>query len=183
LNFLLQNYESDKNETGYWDRKFLPYSRAAYFICYKKLSFGKMRLMLKRNLHYILLLLLIADSVYFFCQFYHTQLDGDMASVILAKGWCNIVMNDPLGLNVLLHNKYYGGTNRFFAHWFMSKYFKTMPFLLQHFVNPIDSAYLSCALIKTVVELFIIFLLASFISLPSTTFKKEFLMAAVLIAP
>jgi hypothetical protein len=142
-----------------------------------------MRLMLKRNLHYILLLLLIADSVYFFCQFYHTPLDGDMAGVIVPKGWYNTLMSDPLGLNVLLHNKYYGGSNRFFAHWFMLKYFKTTPFLLQHFVNPIDSIYLSCAIIKTAIELFIIYLLASAIALPSTGFKKNFLIAAILVAP
>ena len=65
----------------------------------------------------------------------------------------------------------------------MSAYFKTMPFVFQKFVSPIDSIYLSCALAKTVIQVSIIFLIALFICGIRKIFKKEILIAAVLITP
>ncbi len=112
-------------------------------------------------------------------------LDGDMSEIILTtqnSGYYE-VLHDPFGLNVLLNNKIYANPNRFFAHWTTSEYFLNMPFLLQNFVSPIESIYLSCAIAKTFIQILILYLLSVYISNTKNIFKKDFLIAAVLITP
>jgi len=116
-------------------------------------------------------------------QHSNIELDGDMADVILPSQWCQKVFDDPLGLNVLLKNEVYAAPNRFFALWPYSQYFKILPPLLQNIVNPIDSIYIACAIAKTAIQVFLILLLAAYISGKKNIFSKEFLLAAVLVAP
>jgi len=139
--------------------------------------------MLKKNLHFILLLLLIIDIGYSFVQHSNIELDGDMADLILPSQWNQKVFEDPLGLNVLFKNEIYAGPNRFFSHWIYSKYFKVIPGILQNFVNPIDSIYIACAIIKTAVQVFLILLLAAYISDKKNILSKNFLLAAILVTP
>lgn len=91
-------------------------------------------------------------------------------------------MGDPFGFHALKGN-YYLATNRAFAHWTMSIYFKTVPFIFQLFTNPLDSLYLSCALAKTVVQILIILLLSYYISGSWNILNINFLIAAILITP
>jgi hypothetical protein len=112
-------------------------------------------------------------------------LDGDMSEVILptpTKGYYK-VLHDPFGLGVLLRGEVYANPNRFFAHWTTSTYFKGMPLLLQRFIDPIDSVYLSAAIAKTLIQILILYLLAVFISNTGNILKGDFLIASFLIAP
>jgi hypothetical protein len=84
---------------------------------------------------------------------------------------------------VILDDKIYSSPNRFFAHWTMSAYFKSVPFLLQHFISPIDIVYVSCAIAKTGIQLLLLFLLASYISGTSNILKREFIVSAALVTP
>jgi hypothetical protein len=131
-------------------------------------------------LRYILLIFLVLDISYSFMQHLNTPLEGDLPNIVLGY---SEVMSDPFGLNVLLYDKVYGAPNRFFVHYSMSQYFKSFPLLLQNFSDPIDSVYLSCALIKTLTQVCIIFLLTFFISTNGKFLSTEFLLAAVLITP
>ena len=136
--------------------------------------------MKKIDLRIIFAILLLVDLCFSFIQHYHKSLDGDIASIVL--GYPE-VMSDPLGLNVLLEQKVYGGTNRFFAHWMMSVYFKQLPLLFQNFANPVESIYLACAFAKTIIQLMIMLALSSMISGVKNIWNKNFLLAAILVTP
>jgi hypothetical protein len=109
-------------------------------------------------------------------------LDGDMSNVIVPSPEFQIVLDDPLGLQVILEKKSYAAPNRFFAHWFMFKYFNTVPILLQNFTDPISSVYLSCTLIKTLVEVSLI-LIISLIITTTLNCGKYFLLTINIISP
>lgn len=138
--------------------------------------------MLKKNIKYIFIILLLADITYSFIQHYNLPLDGDMSYLIMPFDGFKQLMNDPFGLSALCGNVYLG-TNRFFAHWTMASYFKSAPFICQYITNPIDSLYLSCAVAKTIIQIFLIWLLSAYISRSTNILKKEFLLSAVLITP
>ncbi len=131
---------------------------------------------------YLLAILLIADLVYSFNQFYTTVLDGDIAGVILPDKNYKVVLTDPLGLQVLLHNKVYASPNRFSSHWCMYTYFRTVPLYLQSFTTPVNSIYLSCAIVKWFTQLLFIVLLSLYITIDRLTLRN-FLLAAVIITP
>ena len=136
-----------------------------------------------RYIHLILLLLLLGDTTYSFLQHYHEPLDGDMSGIVLPSEVFHPLMEDPFGFNVLFRDHEYKDPNRFFAHWFMSKYFKSIPFLLQFAVDPITSIYLASAIMKILIQVLIIFMLASLISGSKNIFNREFIIAAFLVAP
>ncbi len=138
--------------------------------------------MIKRNLHLVLILLLLADISYSFMQHFHMNLEGDMADGILQRS-VHKTLQDPLGIKVLLHDEEYANPNRFFSTWFMSKYFRSLPFIFQKWFSPIDSIYISCAFIKTLLQACIIFLISSFVAGVRPWFKKEMLVVALLITP
>lgn len=139
--------------------------------------------MIKRNLYLVLVLLLLLDISYSFIQHYHIPLEGDIAGGVVPSSDVQKILNDPFGISVISNNQVYPNPNRFFAHWFMSVYFKTIPFVFQKFVSPIDSIYMSCAFAKTLIQVSIIFLIAMCICGIRKLFKKEVLIAAVLITP
>lgn len=116
----------------------------------------------------------LVDMGYSFLQHYHNVLDGDMPGIILPAEWYSEVLDDPFAIGVLLDGKEYAAPNRFFCHWSMSKYFKSMPILLQNVVDPINSVYLSCAIIKTGVQFFLIWIIASVASGVKNIFKRDF---------
>jgi hypothetical protein len=142
-----------------------------------------MSLINKKNYHYLFLILILADAVFSFFQHLHMPLDGDMAGVILPSEAYAPLMKDPFGMGVLLHDQVYASPNRFFAHWIMSGYYKTTPFLLQNFVSPLDSIYLSGAIAKIAIQIFLTWILARFISGSGKIFGKNFLLASLLIVP
>ena len=139
--------------------------------------------MLKRKFKFILLFLLLTDVSYSFFQHLAKPLDGDMPAGILQTSEVKQILNDPFGIRVITRSEVRPDPNRFFAHWSFSNYFRTMPFFLQRFVDPINSIYLSCAIFKTLLQIFLIFLLVYYISGTANILNYDFLFSAVLIAP
>lgn len=138
-----------------------------------------------KHLYKILLIILLLDLAYSFYQHYHMPLYGDMPGIIIPTPTKEDYqkLQDPFGLKVLLEDKIYANPNRFFAYWSVSTYFKYVPIALQRFVKPIDSIYLSCAIVKIIIQILIIYLLAVFISNTGNLLKLDFIIAAILITP
>lgn len=139
------------------------------------------RNMIKKLLTLIIITLLLADIGYSFLQHYHTPFDGDMAGGIVPAIEIIPILDSPLGLNIFTKHITYPNPNRFFCHWSFYKYFNSVPLFFQNFTNPINSAYLSCAFAKTMIQIILIALIAIFIS--GNFLKFDFLLAAILITP
>ncbi len=138
----------------------------------------------KQNLLWFLLGLFLLDISYSFYQHSLMPLDGDIAETVVPASWMNKLYNDPFGFKVLSSGEYYPNPNRFFSHWSMAASLKTMPFMLQHIFTPINSIYVSCALIKTIIQILFIFLIAFGISGKKKFFSWEnILIPAVIITP
>jgi hypothetical protein len=139
--------------------------------------------MKKRIIYCILFLLLLADLCYSFAQHLSQPLDGDMAWNIVPANEVKTIIENPFGIDVILKNQSYPNPNRFFSHYFMKKYFEATPLFLQKFVNPIDSVYLSCAVEKILIQIFLIILLSFIISGTLNFLKSDFLISAILVTP
>ncbi|MDD4645072.1 MAG: hypothetical protein PHY99_03705 [Bacteroidales bacterium] len=137
--------------------------------------------MIKKTAILLLITLLLVDIGYSFLQHYHTPFDGDMAAGIVPADDVKPILDSPLGLKIFKENTTYPNPNKFFSHWAFYQYFNSVPLFLQNFTNPINSAYLSCALAKTIIQVLLIFLLA--LSISGSIFKFKFLLAAILITP
>ena len=139
--------------------------------------------MIKKILYCVLILFLFADIGYSFLQHLCQPLDGDMASIIVPADDVKPVLDSPFGLGVILKNQSYPNPNRFFSHWAMKEYFISAPLILQNFVKPIDSIYLSSAIFKTLLQIVIILLLALAISGTKNILKLDFIVAAAIVTP
>lgn len=135
----------------------------------------------RKLIRWLLLLFLLSDLTYSFVQHFHSPLDGDMVGGILPDEGVEKVLNNPLGIEAIAKQTNYPNPNRFFSHWLFYQYFNHVPLCLQHFINPIDSLYVSCALAKTFIQLAILFLL-SLLVVGSIKIDK-LLLAAAIITP
>ena len=106
--------------------------------------------------------LLFLDTGYSFVQHLHMPVDGDFTAIVLPGPHYEKVLKDPLGVSVLTGNEVYAAPNRFFVHWTLSALFRNFPLLLQKITHPVDSVYLAIAISKTIIQLFLIGLLAFF---------------------
>lgn len=137
----------------------------------------------KKLIYIALWAFLLIDLGYSFLQHYHMPFDGDMPFCIVPAEEAKMVLNDPLGLQVILEKKAYDNPNRFVSHWFIYQYFNHVPVWLQQFTAPLQSVYLSAAIFKTIVQLLIIGLLAMAVSGQKNPLKFSFVLAAALITP
>lgn len=128
-----------------------------------------------------LVVFVFADIGYSFLQHYHTPFDGDMAGGIVPSNDVKFILESPLGFKVFKESITYPNPNRFFCHWSFFKYFNYAPLFFQKFTTPLNSAYISCAFAKTIVQIAIIFLTALYIS--GSFFKFNFLLAVATITP
>lgn len=136
---------------------------------------------MKKALYLLITLFIFLDSGYSFYQFYHTPIGGDLAEIVIpyeGTGYYDVLQN-PLGLGELN----YPGTNRFFAHWVTSKYFLHVPLMLQQFVSPVSSIYLSIAIAKLIMQLALVFSLAILINYSVKKSIANLLLTAVFILP
>lgn len=139
--------------------------------------------MIRKLIYIILFLFILADTGYSFLQHLSQSLDGDMSETIVPKNSIKPILDCPSGIDVILKKQAYHNPNRFFSHWTYNKYFNSIPLLLQKFVEPIDSVYLSCAILKIIVQVVLIILLSMIISGTLNVLKMDFIIAAVLITP
>ncbi|PZR24286.1 MAG: hypothetical protein DI539_01020 [Flavobacterium psychrophilum] len=136
----------------------------------------------KKLLYLLLALLLFADIAYSCYQYSKSTIDGDFPALVLGVSPYDKVLEDPLGFSALAGEKY-AATNRFTAHAVMSGYFKTVPFILQSVVSPIESVHLSIVIAKLTIHILLLFLLSYYVS-GWINFKwKYILIAAILITP
>jgi len=131
----------------------------------------------------LLIFLLVSDFSYSFYDYYNTKLDGDLAGGIVPATDVQKIFDDPTGLKVIFSSEKHSNPNRYFAHLFFRDYFRTMPFFVQNFVNPIESIYLSCAIAKLIMQIFILFFISYFITGTNNILNINFLIVAVLIIP
>ncbi|MBN2681866.1 MAG: hypothetical protein JXR58_05120 [Bacteroidales bacterium] len=137
--------------------------------------------MRRRIFVFLFTALLLADIGFSFLQHYYTPFDGDMAGGIVPAQDVKPILDSPLGIKIFTDNTTYPNPNKYFCHWSFYQYFNNVPLFLQKFYSPINSAYLSCAIAKTLIQFIIILLLSLLIS--GNRLKYDFLLAAVLITP
>lgn len=137
----------------------------------------------KKFLIWILFVLLLLDTGFSFLQHYNATLEGDLPGIVYPSSSYQKVLDDPFGFSVIKNGESYPATNRYFAHQIMYSYFRSVPLWLQNFVSPIDSIYLSNAIIKTIIQLLLIYLLAIFVTGKAAIMHEKVLMAMVIIAP
>ena len=130
-----------------------------------------------------LIVLLCGDFVYSSLQYYHSPLWGDLEGGILPGRDVQKIIDDPFGVNMIFSGEKHINPNRFFSHFFFMEYFQNIPILLQNFVEPISSVYLSIAIFKIILQYSLIYLLAVFITGEKKIIKNEFLIGAVLMFP
>ena len=106
-----------------------------------------------------------------------------MSESVVPAYYINPVLESPFGLKIFKEKTTYHNPNRFFSHWSLNKYFNSVPFLLQKYFDPIESVYLSCAIIKTLTQIILIFLLAVAISGTYNILKLDFIVGAALVTP
>ncbi len=92
-------------------------------------------------------------------------------------------MDDPFGWKVLTKDSVYAAPNRFFVHFYIYNFFRTVPSGLQTFMNPIDSIYTTAAISKTLIHILLIVLLAGLVSGTDRVYDRNFLIAAAIITP
>jgi hypothetical protein len=129
------------------------------------------------------IIFLLFEIVFSFRRHFYFPIDGDLPSIVVPSKNYQTVLHDPFGLNVLLHDSVYSAPNRFFTHLIMQVYFQQIPVLLQHLTTPVSSIYYSFALAKTLIQFFIIYLFAIYISGKKRFWDPDFLLAAALITP
>lgn len=139
--------------------------------------------MTRRLIYFLLLILLLADIGYSFVQHINQPLDGDMAWNLIPANDVKPILESPFGLKAVIKNQTYANPNRFFCHWIYREYLLSTPLILQKFVEPIDSIYLSCAISKIVIQVLLIILLAMAISGTTNMLKIDFMVAAILVTP
>ncbi len=128
----------------------------------------------------ILVVILTIDLGYSFLQHYSEVVDGDVARITLSY---KEVLNDPFGMKVILEGQYYPNPNRYFAHLVHSQYFKKIPIALQHFFDPIESIYISCAILKILIQIGFIWLFAIYANRGVKLKSLSFLWTSFLIFP
>lgn len=138
----------------------------------------------KKKLIYILLLILVlTDLTYSFCQYYTTPLDGDIAGGVVPDSFVEEIFEDPFGFNAIANNSQHANPNRYFSHLLFRDYFKHVPLSLQAYVSPIESIYITTSIAKIILHLLLLYLLAAIISGVRSAFKMKFLMGVVLVFP
>lgn len=135
------------------------------------------------HLYIFLLILLLADFSYSFIQYYHTALDGDMAGCIVPNSQIQKVFEDPFGFQAVASGEPHSNPNRYFSHLMYRAYFRTVPFMLHGIADPIESVYLSSAIIKLLTHALILYFLASFMTGTTNIRRKNMLIAFILLTP
>jgi hypothetical protein len=129
----------------------------------------------------LIMIILLADLSYSFIQHYNMPLDGDLAPIVAPSEQYEYILQDPFGIRVLTDGEKYANPNRFFAHWTVVNYFRTVPNLLQNFTSPINSVYLTCAIAKVVTQVMLLVLLAWYTTGFRRIWSFRFLLPAFLI--
>ena len=139
--------------------------------------------MIRRSIIPLIILLVSFDLGFSFLQYASHPLDGDLAHIVLPSKGYQAVLDHPFGLPVLFEGERYAAPNRYFAHWFMGAYFKSVPHLLQSFFTPMESVYMACAVLKILIHILLLGLLSRFIGLAFSATKQQYWLIVLLLFP
>jgi hypothetical protein len=135
-------------------------------------------------LQYLILLVLLLDTVYTFKQAYGKALDADIVQVVLPAEAYSKVLKDPFGFSVLFHHKSYAGTNRYFCHAAMYLWFRPVHSAVSFFFHDkVTALYVVSALFSALIYLLIVFLFASYSARRFSFSSKHFLISVLLAIP
>ncbi len=131
----------------------------------------------------IMAVVLLGDLVFSYLQYNCSVIDGDVPNIVLGQNGYDQVLHDPLGA-ATWKGETYVGTNRYTAHKFMSVYFKTLPFVFQNFMSPINSVYLSITLAKFGIHLLLLWVMSYYVSVWFKWAKwKSYVVAGAIMTP
>jgi len=116
---------------------------------------------LKRLLYIFCILAILGDTLYSYVQHYNEPLDGDMGESVLPLDYMQPLYHDPFGVKMLIGGEPHAAPNRYFSHRLMYVTYRTLPFALQKFTDPIHSLYHSNAICKTLMQLSFVLLLSA----------------------
>lgn len=137
----------------------------------------------RRLVWIVAFVLLVADMVLSYDQFYRTPMDGDLPGGVVPAEDVIPVLNSPFGLKALVSGEHYPNPNKYFSHQLCYLWFNSVPFLLQRWVTPIESAYLSCAIAKLLMYIALIVLMAVIVSGKFAFWRTGWIVPAVLMCP
>ena len=110
-------------------------------------------------LYTFVLFILLLDFTHSFEHYYYTPIDGDLPGAIVPADDVLPILDSPLGFNTLFNGEEYPNPNKYFAHKICHLWFNNVPLFLQHFVSPIDSLYLTCAIGKLLMHILLIIII------------------------
>ncbi len=125
-----------------------------------------------KYIYYLILIVIILDLFHSFRQHYYYEIDGDVPESTLPFESVKPTLQDPFGIKTIINQKKHWGPNRFFSHYFENRYMNIAPKVFQTISDPLHSIYLSCAFLKTILQILLIYLLAVFTFNNFFPFKK-----------
>ena len=134
-------------------------------------------------LYIALLVFIVFDLSNSFKQYCGATLDGDIAESVLPYAGVQKTLDDPTGIKTIINNDKHLGTNRFFSHYFLYKTLRELPCFLQNFCEPIESVYLSIAIVKLAMQVLLLFLMSVIVSGKIRLFSLKFIIAAAFLIP
>ena len=105
----------------------------------------------------------LTDISYSFVQHYNEPLDGDMGESVLPLDYIKPLYQDPTGVKMLVSGEPHAAPNRFFSHYLMYGTYRSLPFFIQNFTDPIHSLYYSNAICKTAMQILLVLLLSAIV--------------------
>jgi hypothetical protein len=134
-------------------------------------------------LYNVLLLFILLSLGRSFGHYGVAPLDGDIAESVLPYPSVQKTFDDPTGIKTIINNEKHWGTNRFFSHYFLNKTFRKIPIFLQNFTNPIESIYLTSAIVRMAIQILILCLLSIIISGKFNIFSYKSMAITALLIP
>ncbi len=135
-----------------------------------------------RFISVLLVIFIFCDLAFSFIQYYNTPLFGDIDVSVWPGEPVQKLFEDPFGFEVIKTGEKQFNPNRYFSHFLLYKYFRNVPLILQRFASPVSSVYLASAFAKIVIQIILIFSLASFISREKIS-SINFLFATIIVVP
>lgn len=126
----------------------------------------------KKYIYYLILIIIVIDLYHSFRQHYYYDLDGDIPESTLPYETVKPTLQDPLGVKTILNQEKHLGPNRFFSHYLENRYMNICPKVFQTISDPLHSVYLSCAFLKIIIQILLIYLLTVFTFNDFFPFKK-----------
>ncbi len=136
----------------------------------------------RRIFIFAMLAFILFDLAWNFAEYYNQPLQGDIIPLVLPDERNAPVLSDPFGFKALASGEFHPNINRFFCNFTLYGFFRSVPFVLQKVVHPVESLYLGSTLFKFLLLLGFWALMVKFI-IGSTKFFQDILLASFIVLP